>query len=92
MNYATEGFDREGHPMVYGRGGWRRVTGDNPNCDGAGPHTPGPVKRYPLAASSAVILCHACWQHENAWRAELKYADMPVHDWASGEVYGESQS
>jgi hypothetical protein len=27
--YATEGFDKDGRPMRYGRGGWRVVTDDD---------------------------------------------------------------
>lgn len=46
---------------------------DNHNCDGAGPHTRNPETRYyPLGGGANAILCAACAQRENAYRAQRR--------------------
>jgi hypothetical protein len=72
----------------------------NPNCDGAGPHDPGEVRRYPLGGGANLILCFRCWVRENKYRFERATVDdnglrrknpehnlWPQADWATAEVY-----
>lgn len=66
----------------------------NPNCDGAGPHAPGEVRRLPTGGDGASILCRRCFYRERAWRArrngELEPEnrfDLPA--WADLKVYPE---
>ena len=68
---------------------------DNPNCDGAGPHDSGEVRRFPTGGGGAAILCRRCYVTEYTWRRqrnlELATAktgtafDTPV--WGDLEVY-----
>jgi hypothetical protein len=76
----------------------------NPNCDGdhcASEH--GEVRVYPLGAGGNLILCQACWAHENRYRYDRafeyngsKKADIagtegekmwPQENWFTAEVY-----
>jgi len=67
----------------------------NPNCDGS--HCAvanGPVKVYPLGGGGNLILCHACFAHENRYRhargVETKAPEnWPQVAWAKAEPYGE---
>lgn len=51
---------------------------ENWNCDGAGPHTPGEVKRYPTGGDSTAVLCFACWARENQYNYERREKQ---HNW-----------
>ncbi len=65
----------------------------NNNCDGDWcASNYGPVKIYPLGGSGNLILCHACWAHENKFRyhrgKETKEPDnWPQHNWYAAELY-----
>lgn len=68
----------------------------NPRCDGAGPHSDNPeVRRYPLGGGSNAILCRACVNRENHYRAERRAdkanpvdpAAFPHQAWADLEIY-----
>jgi hypothetical protein len=65
----------------------------NWNCDGGRCKEPrGDVRVYPLGGGGNLILCHACWAHENRYRynrgVETKNPDAwPQHDWAKAENY-----
>jgi len=63
---------------------------DNPNCDGAGPHTAPTVKMYPLGAGGNAILCLFCWAAENRYHYERgKEMDgWPQEDWYRTPEYG----
>jgi len=66
----------------------------NPNCDGGHCRTViGPVKVYPLGAGGNLILCHACWAHENQHRHQRgrdtgRPEDWPQENWYSAKLYG----
>jgi hypothetical protein len=52
----------------------------------------GEVRVYPLGGGANLILCHACWAHENKYRfnrgRETKDpANWPQIDWNSAEIY-----
>ena len=65
----------------------------NPNCDGSRcREARGQTRLYPLGGGGNLILCHACWAHENRYRhlraVETKNPDnWPQHDWAKAENY-----
>jgi hypothetical protein len=65
----------------------------NPNCDGAGPHAQGEVRRYPLAGKAAAILCWRCWLRENQYQAEMSLRPgsepgaWPGANWSEAERY-----
>jgi len=67
----------------------------NPNCDGSHcRHETGQVRVYPLGGGGNLILCAACWAHENQYRYERGREtkapeNWPQVDWATAEVYGE---
>ncbi len=68
----------------------------NWDCDGAGPHSHNPeVRRYPLGGGAGLILCRACVDRENEYRARRR-ADIanpvdpdafPRQSWLDLEVY-----
>jgi hypothetical protein len=65
----------------------------NWNCDNdkcTDPH--GEVRLYPIGGGGNLILCRACWTHENRYRADRgrdtgRPADWPQLDWSTAEVY-----
>lgn len=62
----------------------------NWNCDNDKCRDPqSEVRLYPLGAGGNLILCPACWAHENAYRASRggERADWPLQNWACAEVY-----
>lgn len=65
----------------------------NPNCDGSHCRMEnGAVKIYPLGGGGNLILCLACFAHENRFRymrgAETKEpSNWPQVDWGCAEVY-----
>jgi hypothetical protein len=66
----------------------------NPECCGdkcRDPH--GEVRVYPLGGGANLILCRACWAHENSYRRVrgVHYGrpeEWPQLDWDTAEVYG----
>jgi hypothetical protein len=70
---------------------------ENWNCDGAGPHTAGEVRVYPLGAGGNLILCCNCFARENNYRltrrtgywANDKRAELhwPTVDWCTAKRY-----
>ena len=64
----------------------------NNNCDGA--HCTceiGEVKLYPLGGGANLILCRACWAHENRYRFNRGHpGKWPQNDWAKAKVYNGS--
>jgi hypothetical protein len=70
---------------------------NNPNCDGAGPHTSTVIRVYPLGEDGNLFLCVKCWAHENQYRYHMATIDpathlrravplhdlWPQHDWAT---------
>jgi hypothetical protein len=55
------------------------------------PH--GEVRVYPLGGGANLILCQACWAHENRYRYERGREtghpeDFPQRDWTTAETYG----
>jgi hypothetical protein len=76
----------------------RPLAPDLAGCDGAGPHDPTDGLRVlPLSTDphhGNLILCRACWDHENAWRRERNSqlepgAQFATQSWSSGRRYGE---
>lgn len=67
----------------------------NPNCDGANCRSCGQVRVYKLAGDSNLILCQACFAHENSYRrgrnADVGENRWPEHSWDQAEVYGSPQ-
>jgi hypothetical protein len=67
----------------------------NPNCSGGHCRSEtGPVKVYPLGGGGNLILCRACWAHENDYRRQRGLdtrapENFPVLDWDGAELYGE---
>lgn len=65
----------------------------NPDCDGANCRAEsGEVRVYPLGAGGNLILCRACWAHENRYRYERgretsRPDDWPQLSWEKAEVY-----
>lgn len=74
------------------------MTIQNPNCSGGHCRvTTGEVRVYPLGGGGNLILCRACWAHENQYRLERgretgEPANWPQVDWATAEVYATSES
>ena len=69
----------------------------NPNCDGSHCRENGPVRVYPLGAGGNLILCHACFAHENRYRynrgVETKRPhDWPQVNWATAKPYPETET
>lgn len=60
-------------------------------CGGTCLHSHGPVKVYPLGSGANLILCRACWHHENEYRRQRgdNRADWPIHNWNDAEEYPE---
>lgn len=67
----------------------------NPNCDGSHcREARGQVRLYPLGAGGNLILCGACFAHENRYRAERaaetkRLADWPQVLWQTAKPYPE---
>jgi hypothetical protein len=65
----------------------------NYNCDGSHCRQPdGQVRVYPTGAGGNLILCMACFAHENRYRYERAFEtrrpeDFPQVDWATAEIY-----
>ena len=65
----------------------------NPMCDGGHCRSEdGEVRVYPLGAGGNLILCHACFAHENRFNYERgretgRPKDWPQIDWSKAEVY-----
>lgn len=65
----------------------------NPNCCGGHCREErGEVRVYPLGAGGNLILCHACWAHENRYRFNRaletgESTRWPQVDWNTAEVY-----
>lgn len=65
----------------------------NPNCDNDKCRSAtGEVRVYPLGGGGNLILCRACWIHENSYRrsrvADGMEADAyPQENWETAEVY-----
>jgi hypothetical protein len=69
----------------------------NPNCDGAHCRHNSEVRVYPLGAGGNLILCHACFAHENKWRfnrakecrctEEQAQREWPQVNWQNAEHY-----
>ena len=70
-------------------GGMRK----NYNCDGDQCREPtGEVRVYPLGSGGNLILCHACFAHENKYRhvRGVHYGrpeEWPQVDWSTAERY-----
>ena len=66
---------------------------NNWNCDGDHCRLPnGEVRVYPIGAGGNLILCHACWAHENRYNYERGRdtgcpENFPQHNWYAAEVY-----
>jgi hypothetical protein len=69
----------------------------NNNCDNAKcTDAYGEVRLYPLGGGANLILCHACWEHENRYRLARgretgNPAGWPQLNWSNAEVYKPSQ-
>jgi hypothetical protein len=67
----------------------------NPNCDGGHCRSnTGQVRVYALGGGANLILCSACWEHENKYRRERGREtgapeNWPVLDWKLAEPYGD---
>jgi hypothetical protein len=64
----------------------------NWNCDGAGPHCSGTVRKYPLGGGANLILCAYCWERENLYRKRQgrywsRPEDFPENDWSTAAIY-----
>ena len=65
----------------------------NWNCSGERCVTPnGEVRVYPLGGGANLILCRACWTHENLYRhsrgvTSKRPQDWPQQNWQAAEVY-----
>lgn len=71
-------------------------------CDGAGPHYPGEIRKYPIGGGANLLLCMLCWADENKYRFERATVDphtglkrlhpmwdeYPQHKWYDGELVG----
>lgn len=66
----------------------------NPNCDGSHCHSASEVRVYPLGGGGNLILCHACFAHENKYRFNCgrhygRPEEWPQVDWATAKRYPE---
>lgn len=67
----------------------------NVNCDGSFcASNTGQVRVYPLGGGANLILCRACWEHENRYRAQRgrdtgAKDNWPTVEWEHAEVYGQ---
>lgn len=64
----------------------------NNNCDGAGPHLAGVVKKMATGGGGNMILCRACWARELQYRADRNrnlsgWAKFDLPTWKGAEVY-----
>lgn len=62
----------------------------NYGCDGAHCVIPnGETRLYPLGGGANLILCRACWAHENAYRASRggQRSDFPLILWDTAPIY-----
>jgi hypothetical protein len=71
------------------------VTSKNWNCDGAHCTDPqGQTRVYPLGGGGNLILCRACFAHENEYRRRrcvaAKAPLWPTVDWSDARPYPES--
>jgi len=85
MNKPLYGYSRSGAPVHNANKNW---SCDNDKCTSPD----GEVKVYPLGSGGNLILCHACWTHENLYRykrglATGEQANWPRYDWAAAETY-----
>lgn len=69
----------------------------NPNCDGSHCRGDLEVRVYPLGAGGNLILCQACFAHENRYRYERAKAsgreqDWPQVKWPEARRYPEDRS
>jgi hypothetical protein len=66
----------------------------NWNCDGTHCDVPGSeVRLYPLGGGGNLILCAACWRHENQYRLKRgletgEPKNWPQENWTAAERYG----
>lgn len=51
-------------------------------CDGSGPHRGNQTRVYPLGAGGNLILCSACWDQENRYRAERARETRNLEAWS----------
>lgn len=57
----------------------------NWNCDGGVcTKEDGPVRVYPLGSGGNLIVCQACWEHENRYRRSRGWT---VINWNTAEEY-----
>ena len=69
-----------------------KMSTDNANCDGEGPHAPGEVRWLTDSDWGKIKLCRDCWRHEFDRRVR-RNRDVPdddqleLPDWDSGEIY-----
>lgn len=65
----------------------------NPNCDGSHcQHAAGEVRVFPLGGGGNLILCAACFAHENAYRRQRgretrEPENWPAVDWSTATTY-----
>lgn len=65
----------------------------NPNCDGGSTRNcaEGETRRYELGSAAGIYLCRACWDRENAYRAERAATGIPENwpqeDWDAATPY-----
>lgn len=65
----------------------------NPDCCGSHCASErGEVRVYPIGGGGNLIICRACWDHENHYRRlkGIHYGrpeEWPVLDWNTAEVY-----
>ena len=73
---------------------------DNPNCDGDHcSNDTGEVRLYPIGDEPLhgnMILCLACWAHENAFRLDRGHEsghpeNWPLRDWDEAKTYPEPE-
>ena len=64
----------------------------NPNCDGGHCRDPkGEVRVYPLGSGGNLILCRACWEHENEFNRYQQNKHFaarelwPTRDWETAK-------
>lgn len=61
-------------------------------CGGRCREATGEVRVYPLGYGANLIICRACWAHENQYRFERgretgESENWPQHNWSTAEVY-----
>ncbi len=64
----------------------------NPNCDGGHcRYNDGDVRIYPLGSGGNLILCRACWEHENAFRRDRGNQAWPLVNWDTAGRYPDDE-